>query len=504
MQSGWDKMRFIIFILFLGIHLYGVTLTLKEKQFLEQHGPITVSNEKDWKPYDFNEDGVAKGFSIDFVNLIAKKVGIEVHYLSGKTWTDYMEMIQNKKLDVILNIAKTPERNKYLVYTNKYFTKIDTIFIHKDNKAVQSLKDLEGKKLAVVHGYYEEEILKRLYPKINLHIVPNSTESFKAVAFKEVYAVMNDVGVGSSIINNFNLEGIVPSCLVSDKELSLDLHLATHKDNVILRDILQKGYNEITEEELHTLRKKWLLLGEKEDTFDYELFIEVVIIVLLLLALLLYRNNVLKKYNLNLKNAGIELANEAKEKEILFQELDHRVKNNLQIISSIVSLHSLKDDTSQALEDINNTISAIALAHDKLHQNSIHNTLELNNYISVLLDNLLSSSILEIEKEVHSPLIYLNAQQSITLGLIINEFVSNSIKYAFDGISTPKISVDIKENGDLLTVVISDNGIGFQEDKQSSGLGMEIIKTLAKSKFKTDVQFFHNNGTFLELKIALK
>ncbi|MDX9744089.1 MAG: histidine kinase dimerization/phosphoacceptor domain -containing protein, partial [Arcobacteraceae bacterium] len=273
------------------------------------------------------------------------------------------------------------------------------------------------------------------------------------------------------------------------------------KGNEPFVQILTKAMATIPKSEADAIFNRWMNVksGIKQETI-----VKYGLAIALILLFFIYRNSILKKYNLNLKNAGIQLENEAKEKELLFQELDHRVKNNLQIISSIVSLHSSKDDTSQALEDINNTISAIALAHDKLHQNSIHNTLELNNYISVLLDNLLSSSILEIEKEVHSPLIYLNAQQSITLGLIINEFVSNSIKYAFDGISTPKISVDIKENGDFLTLLISDNGIGFQEDKQSSGLGMEIIKTLAKSKFKTDVQFFHNNGTFLELKIALK
>ena len=193
-----------------------------------------------------------------------------------------------------------------------------------------------------------------------------------------------------------------------------------------------------------------------------------------------------------------------KEKEILFQELNHRVKNNLQIISSIVSLHSTKKDTSQALEDINNTILAIALAHDKLRHNTTHNTLEIKHYITDLMENLLSSSILEIQNEVYSSEIYLDAQQSITLGIIINEFISNSIKHAFDGIASPKITVNIQEDKNFLTVVISDNGIGFQEDMQNSGLGMEIIKILAKSKFKTDAKFYNNNGTSIELQIPIK
>jgi len=190
-----------------------------------------------------------------------------------------------------------------------------------------------------------------------------------------------------------------------------------------------------------------------------------------------------------------------REKELLYRELDHRVKNNLQVISSIVSLHSLQSDKSQSLEDIHNTISAISLAHDKLRQHETHKTLEIKHYITALLDNLLASSVLDIQKEVHSPEIYLGAQHSITLGIIINEFVSNSIKYAFEGVAAPKITVHISQENDTLHVLVSDNGIGFSEKAKNIGTGMEIITTLVKSKFKTQAKFSHENGTSMMLII---
>lgn len=190
-----------------------------------------------------------------------------------------------------------------------------------------------------------------------------------------------------------------------------------------------------------------------------------------------------------------------REKELLYRELDHRVKNNLQVIASIVSLHSLQKDTSQSLEDIHNTIAAISLAHDKLRQNETHKTLEVKHYVTALLDNLLASSVLDIQKEVHSPEFYLGAHHSITLGIIINEFVSNAIKYAFKGIASPKITVTISQDEACIRVLISDNGIGFNEKAQRLGIGMDIITTLVKSKFKTDARFFHNNGTSMALTI---
>jgi two-component sensor histidine kinase len=129
--------------------------------------------------------------------------------------------------------------------------------------------------------------------------------------------------------------------------------------------------------------------------------------------------------------------------------------------------------------------------------------LEIKHYISDLLDNLLSSSILEIQKEMNSPEVYLNASQSITLGIIVNEFISNSIKYAFDGVYKPKITVKITEDKKILNIMLSDNGTGCKEEIESSGLGINIIKTLAKSKFKTDARFYYNNGTSLVLAIPL-
>lgn len=192
-----------------------------------------------------------------------------------------------------------------------------------------------------------------------------------------------------------------------------------------------------------------------------------------------------------------------REKEILFKELEHRVKNNLQIISSIVFLHSSKEDTTKSLEDIHNTIAAISLAHDKLQHSTTRKTLEIKHYISDLVDNLISSSILKIEKEINSSEIYLDAQRSITLGIIINEFLSNSIKHAFSQTTSPKIKINIKEDKNFLTIVASDNGIGFKQNAKKSGLGMEIIKILAKSKFKTEVEFYNDNGTTMELKIPI-
>jgi len=89
-----------------------IHLTDKEKQFLTEHPVITAHNEADYIPYNFSEKGVAKGFSIDYLNLLAKRLGIKIKYISGHTWAEFMEMARKDEIDVMLNIMRTPEREK--------------------------------------------------------------------------------------------------------------------------------------------------------------------------------------------------------------------------------------------------------------------------------------------------------------------------------------------------------------------------------------------------------
>ena len=92
-------------------------LTQEEKSFLREHPVIRVHNETDWPPFNFFEDGTSKGFSIDYMNLLASMIGVDVEYVTGPTWSEFLSLMKNGELDVMLNIVKTPEREEYLLYT---------------------------------------------------------------------------------------------------------------------------------------------------------------------------------------------------------------------------------------------------------------------------------------------------------------------------------------------------------------------------------------------------
>ncbi|MDD2888448.1 MAG: transporter substrate-binding domain-containing protein [Aliarcobacter sp.] len=233
-------------------------LTDEEKDFLKMHPIIKVNNELDWPPFNYNVNGKESGYSIDYMNLLASKIGLSIDYVSGYTWNDFLQMIKENKIDVILNIAKTEDREKYLNFTSSYAKSFDSVFVKKEQNLFQNLNDFNGKTIAVVKGFYEEELLRKYYPNIKLLIVENVLEGLKKVAFDKADGFIDSFIVANYFIENNLITNLKPAFEVSDERFNLDMHLATNKKNIVLGRILEKAKHEITNEELTELKRKWI------------------------------------------------------------------------------------------------------------------------------------------------------------------------------------------------------------------------------------------------------
>lgn len=240
-----------------------VQLTQKEKSFLKSHPVIKVHNEKNWPPYNFNEKGKPVGYSIDIMNLIAKKTGLKVEYVTGPTWNEFLSMMKNKSLDVMLNIVKTPERLKYLLYTSSY-ANTPNVILSKTKQPYKNIKSLFGKTVAIPQGFFTEEILKKDYPKIKLLPLKNTLETMKAVVFGKADAALGEMAVFNYLMNEYMISGLSLSgeANIGNPNFSM-LHIATRKDIPLLASILKKGVNSITIEEKKEYQKKWL--GESKN-----------------------------------------------------------------------------------------------------------------------------------------------------------------------------------------------------------------------------------------------
>jgi ABC-type amino acid transport substrate-binding protein len=232
-----------------------ILLDDNEKAFLQKHPVITVHNEKKYPPYNFNAEGQAKGLSIDYMNLLAIKLGIRVKYVSGYEWSEFMAMIQNNKLDVMLNIMRTPEREKYLHFTEPYAATMKAIFSY--SPSLTTLHALESKTVCVPKDFYIEHFLEAYHPEIMLIRKESTWACMQSVKEGTSHATVGSYSIINHLMKENNIS-IPYANLIPDKRLTVGLNIATAPDLKLLRDILQKAMYSISEDELTALMKKWI------------------------------------------------------------------------------------------------------------------------------------------------------------------------------------------------------------------------------------------------------
>jgi PAS domain S-box-containing protein len=190
------------------------------------------------------------------------------------------------------------------------------------------------------------------------------------------------------------------------------------------------------------------------------------------------------------------------EKEVLLQEIYHRTKNNMQIISSILGLKAAavkKKEIIEILEDVKGKIQTISLVHQMLYQSNNLSKINLADYIKNLVQLLRNNYLLDAEKvsfELEMENINILIDFAVPLGLIINELLSNSLKYAFPGDIKGNISIKLSKNENgLIEIRISDNGIGMKETdmNKNSSLGLKLLQILAE-QLQAKTEYNIKNG----------
>jgi len=192
------------------------------------------------------------------------------------------------------------------------------------------------------------------------------------------------------------------------------------------------------------------------------------------------------------------------EKEILLKEIHHRVKNNLQIISSLLTLQAdfIKDDASREyFTDSQNRVKSMAIIHEKLYQTRDFANIDIKDYVTNLTLSLFKAYNINAELitiEVNISNISLDVDTAIPCGLIINELVSNSLKYAFtDGRKGNMTIKLIPIENDMLKLIVSDNGVGFPKNlnfRETPSLGLTLVNILSK-QLNGQIELINENGT---------
>jgi len=240
----------------------------------------------------------------------------------------------------------------------------------------------------------------------------------------------------------------------------------------------------------------------------------IISLVLGLLSLLFFSGILYKQYTIRKMNnqilatKNIQIKNALDDNEVLLKETHHRVKNSLQMISSLLYLQSenIEDKNAAAsVKDGQIRVKSMALIHQKLYQKDNLTGIEVSDYINDLAESVFQSHNINfdaINLHIDVDKMILDIDTITPLGIIINELIVNALKHAF---TTKKrgalISISLHKKNDTLLLKVADNGIGFNpEKKKEKSFGLKLINSLSR-KLKADLTITTNNGTLVELRI---
>jgi len=206
----------------------------------------------------------------------------------------------------------------------------------------------------------------------------------------------------------------------------------------------------------------------------------------------------------DMKKAEQAIRASLREKETLLQEIHHRVKNNMAVIGSLLKLQSNNTDDpviKNALRDSQNRIYAMAAVHESLYGSDSLASVSIKPYlakISNVLFQAYSVTSNRIRLKIESDEIELNADKASPLGLVLNELITNSLKYAFPDDRKGEISVMLKKQEQALEITVADDGVGMPEIldwKQTSSLGIQLVCTLIEDQLDGTIDLKKGPGT---------
>jgi len=214
-----------------------------------------------------------------------------------------------------------------------------------------------------------------------------------------------------------------------------------------------------------------------------------------------------RKRNVQLAQLNLQLSNLVDEKDILLKEVNHRVKNNFQLINSILSIQSRKNNrtNTEFITQFSERIYAMSFIHDHLFQATKLDQIEALPFLTELLEKIQLSTIrndLTIEQTIPYTHISMSLNELIPLGLIINELAVNSYKHAFPGVKEGKIQLLIEQDKQWIQIDYSDNGIGLPSDYEKQ-TGFAIIEALLK-KLKGTIEHITTQGTHFKIRIPIQ
>jgi two-component sensor histidine kinase/ABC-type amino acid transport substrate-binding protein len=489
-----------------------IVFTEQEQAWIKSHPVIEFGYEPTWLPFEIYKDGEYSGIIGEYVKILERETGITFKPIPNITWEETVAGLKSGKVDFTCCAGITPEREQYLNFTKPYISSPMVIVTRKDGDFVGELADLRGKTISLPEKYYTGEVISKDYPSINIDYKPGIEDAIKAVSLGEAEAFVGNLVVVSYYIEHMGYSNLKIAAPTNYNKAHIGL--AARKDWPELISIAQKVFDNISYEERNAILQKWMKVRYEfgvnmKEIWSY-VFIFGSIILVVFIIILLWNKSLKKEINKReriekeLENALKTTNKKSEERKVLLQEIHHRVKNNLQIIISLLRLQ--KDNMNEVftgkIDETISRINSIALVHEKVYQTEDIANIKLQEYILLLAEEIIKSFSDKNKPTltVKSTIEEIDIKSLIPLALILNELITNSLKYGVKDLENGVIRINIDNHDTVLIMEYYDNGTWIENNKPSFGLSLiETFTEQLDGSFSRKIE----NGTSYSFKFNI-
>lgn len=511
-----------------------INFTQEELSWIKQNPKIKISGDFFWPPYSFyDEKGNYIGIIPDIVNEVFKNSGLTLEYVKTNSWDETINLIRDKKIDLIDAISYSASRGEYLNFSNKYIgAEIVIISNNKETNYINSFNNITDKNIATVKGYSIIEDIKRDFPQIkNIKEYDNSLEGLKELSNSQIDYFILDIPSFEFYSKKYGLSNLK---IVGPTGYNYSYGFGIKKDDILLVSILNKLLNNVPIEKKDEIYRKWIKV-DYEQKIDYELIWKILTISILVLSIIFYWNRKLKQeinekekiqkelekernniqaLNEELKKAKDIAENISKQKSEFLANMSHEIRTPMNSVIGFTEildkeitnplhkeyLDSIKKGGNALLRIINDILDLSKIEAGKLEirNESLNPTNMFLEIESIFHSKIISKNItfiVDIDKTIPKYIII----DGVRIRQILFNLIGNAIKFTQMGHIKLKVENvykdNIKSKIDLI-FSIEDTGIGIDEKN------LETIFNAFEQQENHDVAKY--GGTGLGLAICTK
>lgn len=223
----------------------------------ERKETISVAVLNNFPPFSFEVRGKLMGFTIDYLDIVASKYGLNLKYQPG-TWEENLRRFKNNEVDVITAISHTKERESFTRYTTPYYLIPTVVYIREDSFSYHGVDSLKGRRVGIETDVYYKQYLQK-YPDIQLVEIEDTHQLMRSLSFGEVEAVVTNINIGNYMIKQHMLENVELAGKIDISAIeNEDLRIGVSKEKKQLHAILQDGINSVSINEYKELQDRWV------------------------------------------------------------------------------------------------------------------------------------------------------------------------------------------------------------------------------------------------------